>query len=82
MPPRPVRVPLWKLSRATAYHDVVAVMRLVRIKRPQVCPKGLRHGCGIVAVTARVPLPTIANVLGHPDIATTAIYTTVVGVKA
>ena len=33
-------------------------------------------------MTAGVPLPTIADVLGHADLATTAIYTTAVGVEA
>ena len=33
-------------------------------------------------MTAGVPLPKIAAVLGHADIATTAIYTTAVGVEA
>ncbi len=52
------------------------------IEGPQACPKGLRHGFGIAAVAAGVPLPTIATVLGHADIATTAIYTTAVSVEA
>ena len=52
------------------------------IEGPQACPKGLRHGFGIAAVAAGVPLPTIAAVLGHADIATTAIYTTAVGTEA
>ena len=80
--PRRVGEPLWKFSRATAHRKVVAVMRMARIEGPQACPKGLRHGFGIAAVTAGVPLPTIAAVLGHADIATTAIYTTAVGVEA
>jgi integrase len=80
--PRRVKEPLWKLSRATAHRKVVAVMRMAGIEGPQACPKGLRHGFGIAAVAAGVPLPTIAAVLGHADIATTAIYTTAVGVEA
>ena len=80
--PRRVREPLWRLSRATAHRKVVAVMRLSGIEGPQACTKGLRHGFGISAVTAGVPLPTIAAVLGYADIATTAIYTTAVGVEA
>ena len=79
---RRVKEPLWKLSRATAHRKVVAVMTAAGISGPQACPKGLRHGFGIAAVTAGVPLPTIAAVLGHADIATTAIYTTAVGVEA
>ena len=80
--PRRVKEPLWKLSRATAHRKVVAVMRIARIEGPQAFPKGLRHGCGIASVSAGVPLRTIAAVLGHADIATTAIYTTAVGVEA
>ena len=57
-------------------------MHMARIEGPQACPKGLRHGFGIAVVTAGVPLPTIAAVLGHADIATTAIYTTALGVEA
>lgn len=79
---RRLKEPLWKLSRATAHRKVVAVMTAAGIAGPQACPKGLRHGFGIAAVTAGVPLPTIAAVLGHADIATTAIYTTAVGVEA
>ena len=81
-PLRRARDRLWNLSRATAHRKVVAVMRAAGIEGPQACPKGLRHGFGIAAVTADVPLPTIAAVLGHADIATTAIYTTAVGVEA
>ncbi len=80
--PRRVREPLWNFLRATAHRKVVAVMRRARMEGPQACPKGLRHGFGIAAVTAGVPLPTIAAVLGHADIATTAIYTTAVSVEA
>ena len=79
---RRLQEPLWKLSRATAHRKVVAVMAMAQIQGPQACPKRLRHGFGIAAVTAIVPLPTIAAVLGHADLATTAIYTTAVGVEA
>ena len=57
-------------------------MRMARIEGPQACPKGLRHDFGIAAVTAGVPLPTIAAVPGHANVATTAIYTTAAGVEA
>ena len=75
-----VREPLWQLSKATAHRKVVAVMTAAEISGPQGCPKWLRRGFGIAAVTAGVPLPTIAAVLGHTDIVTTANYTTAVGV--
>ena len=57
-------------------------MASASIEGPQACPKGLRHGFGIAAFAAGVPLPTIAAVLGHADIATTAIYATAVGAEA
>ena len=48
-------------------------MRIAGIEGPQACPKGLRHGFEIAAVTAGMPLPTIAAALGHADLATTAV---------
>ena len=52
------------------------------VEGPQTCPKGLRHGFGIAAVAAGVPLPTIAAALGHANLQTTAIYTTAAGLEA
>ena len=52
------------------------------IDGPQTCPKGLRHGFGIAAVAASVPLPTIAAALGHANLQTTAVYTTAAGFEA
>ena len=49
--PRRIKESLWPFSRATAHRKVVAVMRMARIEGPQACPKGLRHGFGIAAVT-------------------------------
>ena len=81
---RPKRAgePLWPWSRATGHRRIAAVMERAGISGPQACPKGLRHSFGIAAVSAGVPLPTIAAVLGHADISTTAIYTTAVGLEA
>ena len=80
--PRRAGDPLWPWSRATGHRRIVAVMDRAGITGPQACPKGLRHAFGIAAVEAGVPLPTIAAVLGHADISTTAIYTTAVGIEA
>ena len=63
--PRRAMDPLWKLSGATAHRKFVAAMTAAGISGPQVCPKGLRHGFAIAAVTAGVPLPPIAAVPGH-----------------
>ena len=57
-------------------------MRTAGIEGPQACPRGLRHSFGVAAVTAGVPLPTVAAVLGHADLSTTAIYTTAIGAEA
>lgn len=80
--PRRAGEPLWPWSRATGHRRIVAVMERAGISGPQACAKGLRHSFGIAAVSAGVPLPTIAAVLGHTDISTTAIYTTAVGLEA
>ena len=57
-------------------------MAKASIHGQQACPKGLRHGYGIAAVTAGVPLTTIAAVLGHASLSSTAVYTTAVGMEA
>ena len=44
-------------------------------------PGTVRHGYAVAAVVAGVPLTTIAAVLGHADVSTTAIYTTAIGVE-
>lgn len=73
---------LWKFSRSTAYRKITGLMEVANVKGTQASPKGLRHGFGIAAVEAGVPLPTIAAVLGHSSITTTAIYTTAIGKEA
>ena len=82
IPPRRAGERLWPWSRATGHRRIAAIMDRAGIAGLQACPKGLRHAFGIAAVTAGVPLPTIAAVLGHADISTTAIYTTAVGIEA
>ena len=57
-------------------------MAAAEVTGPQACAKGLRHAYGVAAVEAGVPLPTIAAVLGHAAITTTAIYTTALGAEA
>ena len=72
---------LWPFSRSTGTRHVLALMRQAGIEGPQASPKGLRHAFGVAAVTAGVPLPTIAAVLGHAELNTTAIYTTAIGAE-
>ena len=65
------------------FHLLVgAIMRTAGIEGSQACPRGLRRSYGVAAVTAGVPLPTIAAVLGHASLTTTAIYTTAIGTEA
>ena len=42
-------------------------------------PKGLRHGFGINATVAGVPLNMLCKWMGHADIATTAVYADAMG---
>ena len=80
--PRSRHRELWPFTRPTASRHIAALMRSAPISGPQACPKGLRHAFGVAAVAAGVPLPTIASILGHADIKTTAIYTTAIGAEA
>ena len=80
--PRGATRPIWPITRQTANRQVGAIMRSVGIEGPQACPRGLRHSFGVAAVTAGVPLPTVAAVLGHASLTTTAIYTTAIGAEA
>ena len=73
---------LWPWSRPTASRHVSGLMAAAEVTGPQACAKGLRHAYGVAAVEAGVPLPTIAAVLGHAAITTTAIYTTAIGAEA
>ena len=79
--PRGRTRPLWPVTRQAAHRQVVAVMRIAGIEGLQATPKGLRHSWGVAAVQAGVPLTTIAAVLGHADVSTTAIYATAVGAE-
>ena len=70
---------LWRWSRTTAWRFVKEVMNDAGIASLPASPKGLRHGFGVHAVMSGVPLNLIQKWLGHADVATTAIYTEVLG---
>ena len=80
--PRRAAQRLWDFSRSTASRHVKRLMTTADIKGPQASAKGLRHDFGVAAIEAGVPLPTIAAVLGHANIETTAINTTAIGMEA
>src|SRR5450631_2826119 len=48
--------PLWDFGRTTAWKKVLAVMAAAGVKGPQATPKGLRHGFGVAAIQAGIPL--------------------------
>ena len=75
-------LPMTPITRQAAHRQVAALMRTASIDGPQACPRGLRHAFGVAAVQAGVPLTTIAAVLGHADVSTTAIYATATGAEA
>ena len=74
--------PLWKVTRQSANRQVRVIMHKAGITGPQACPRGLRHAFGVAAVEVGVPLPLIAALLGHANLASTAVYTTVIGAEA
>ena len=70
---------LWPWGRTRAWQLVKDVMATALIARLPATPKGLRHGFGVHAVLSGVPLSLVQRWLGHENIATTAIYTHVLG---
>jgi len=65
---------LWPWSRMTGWRAVHAVMQAAGLDGPHASPKGLRHGFGVAAVSAGIPLNLVQKWLGHAQLSTTAIY--------
>ena len=72
---------LWPWSRMTGWRAVHAVMGAAGLDGPQASPKGLRHGFGVAAVSAGIPLNLVQKWLGHAQLTTTAIYANAVGAE-
>jgi integrase/recombinase XerD len=70
---------LWPWSRMTGWRAVHAVMDAAGLDGPHASPKGLRHGFGVAAVSAGIPLNLVQKWLGHAQLTTTAIYANAVG---
>jgi integrase/recombinase XerD len=66
------------LKNWRAVHAVIAVAGL---DGPQASPKGLRHGFGVAAVSASMPLNLVQKWLGHAQLTTTAIYAHATGAE-
>jgi site-specific recombinase XerD len=66
--------PLWCWHRVTAWRVVKEVMGDAGVVGRPACPRGFRHGFGVGALQAKVPLNLVQKWLGHSRIGTTAIY--------
>ena len=63
----------------SGWRAVYAIMHAAGLERPHASPKGLRHGFGVAAVSAGIPLNLVQRWLGHAQLTTTAIYANAVG---
>jgi integrase/recombinase XerD len=73
-------LPLWEFSRTTAWRHVLDVMNQAHIPDgPHKCPKGLRHGFGVMAITTGIPLNMVSKWMGHASLEVTAIYANALG---
>lgn len=72
---------LWPWSRTTGYRLVKRIMHEAGITGPQACPRGLRHGFGVAALAAGVPLTLLQRWMGHASLRTTSIYLGVSGAE-
>ena len=73
---------LWSWARSTAWLRVQDVIRAAGIKAgPHASPKGMRHGFGVAAIQAGIPLNLLQKWLGHAQLSTTAIYANAVGAE-
>jgi integrase len=71
---------LWPWSRMTGFRRVQEVIAAAGIPDgPHACPKGLRHGFGVQAVSKGISLNMVQKWLGHAQLTTTAIYANAVG---
>lgn len=64
----------WNFSRTTGWRIIKRAMNLAVIEGIHACPKGLRHGFGVRAALARIPVTQIQKWMGHSKLETTSIY--------
>jgi integrase len=72
---------LWPWSRMTGWRAVHGIMQAAGLDGPHASPKGLRHGFGVAAVSAGIPLNLVQKWLGHAQLTTTAVYANAVGAE-
>lgn len=73
--------PLFGWHRSTAWEKIKGVMGKAGIKGPHANSRGTRHGFGVAAVSAGVPITLVQRWLGHARLETTAIYLAVTGLE-
>ncbi len=75
------KIPLWHMSRTTAWRMIKGVMQRSDIDGPQATGKGLRHGFGIAMLSGDRPLPlnVLRDLMGHSVTETTEIYLQAIG---
>ena len=72
--PEAAHRPLWPWCRQTAWRIVKDLARATGVNGRRASPRGFRHGFGVGATIAGVPLNLVQRFLGHASIASTAIY--------
>lgn len=70
---------LFSWHRSTAWEKVSAVFTHAGVSGPQATPRGVRHGFGVAAVSAGVPITLVQRWLGHSRLETTSIYLAITG---
>ena len=72
---------LWPWSRMTAWRRFRAILQQAGITGSHAIPTGLRHGFGVAAISAGVPLTLVQTWLGHAKLTITAIYSNAMGAE-
>ena len=80
--PATAQARLWEFSRSTAWRRVKQVMAFTSIPSHLRTGRALRHALGAGSRMKGIDIEMIREWLGHTDIKTTAIYSTVVGQEA
>jgi len=71
---------VWAWGRTTAFLRVKEVLDAAGVADgPHKCPKGLRHGFGVNAISKGVPLNMLSKWMGHASLKVTAIYANALG---
>jgi integrase/recombinase XerD len=70
---------LWTICRVTGWRIVKGLMNAIGLVGARATPRGLRHGFGVGAAQARVPITLLKRWMGHAKLSTTEIYLDVVG---